>query len=81
MFKSEIKGIPCTIKVLSYSPYTPARITPDPWGSYPAEGGWVEWEILDGNGRKNPKIENLLDEKEREMIDEKVRIYLEGWNG
>lgn len=71
-FESTVCGIPCIIRVLSWEPHLPAKVSGPPEYCYPAEGGYGDWEILDRRGRPAPWLEKKLTDKERTRIDAEV---------
>ena len=72
MFSSRVAGIPCKVKVLSYSEELPMRITG--WGygdADPPEPEEFEFELLDRKGYPARWLENKLTE------DDEIRILQE----
>lgn len=65
-----INGIPCQIRVISYRPGSPMRITG--WGfgdAEPPEPEEIEWEVLDRRGYRARWLEQKLDDEEIQRIE------------
>ena len=68
-----VAGIPALAGVTSYTPLTQANTSaghPDNW--YPAEGGEVEFDILDRRGRPAPWLERKIDGQARDRLADEV---------
>jgi len=76
-FETRVCGIPCIVRVLSWEPYVPAKVSGPPEHCYPAEGGCGEWEILDTRGRLAPWLENKMTDKDHRLLSEKVFNHME----
>lgn len=63
-FDTTVCGIPCIVRVLSWEPYTPAKVHGPPEHCYPAEGGEGDWEILDRKGRPAPWLEKKMTDRD-----------------
>ena len=68
-FETRVCGIPCIVRVLSWEPYLPAKVSGPPEYCYPAEGGYGEWEILDSRGRPAPWLEQKMTDADRRKIE------------
>ena len=62
-FASRVQGIPCTIRVDSYSPGCAAS-----WDD-PGEGPEFEYTICDRRGRPAPWLDRKVDDTDRELIE------------
>lgn len=60
MYEIEIMDVPCLVKVLSYTPETPPRMTgtPDNWDA--GDDGELELEIYKPSGRRYHWMEEKL---------------------
>jgi hypothetical protein len=76
-FDTSICGIPCKICITYWEPYRPAVIRADPGDCHPAEGGYGEWEILDGHGRPAPWLESKMSLQERAAMSREVFNHME----
>jgi len=59
-------GLPAIARVHNFLPYIPAC-----W-HHPAEGGEVEWELLDRRGKPAEWLEKRMSNEERQRIDQEV---------
>jgi hypothetical protein len=78
LFPTRVNGIPCQVQVTHFTPVTPARTWGPPEQCYPAEGGELEFEILDRRGRHAPWLERYLDDKTIDRINEEHYIMRQG---
>lgn len=79
VFDSTVCGIPCQIGVLSYEPLVKGRYTGAPENCYPDEGGFGEYDVLDGNGRRALWLEKKIKDRDEERIQESIYAHMEGW--
>ena len=75
-FTSHVAGIPCRIRIGHCEPYIPARISGPPEYCYPAEGGEIEFDILDRRGRLAPWLASKMSVKDKDRIEEEVMAYM-----
>ena len=66
---ARIAGIPCRIRILSYTPGHPAKTNADPDSCWPQESPEIEYEVLDRRGRLAPWLEAKLTDKERAELE------------
>jgi len=72
---TRVSGIPCLIGVLSCEPYRPAYLWGPPENCYPAEGGEVEWVLLDRRGYQAPWLEKKLTKNDRARIEREIHQW------
>jgi len=73
MFDSRVSGIPCKIKVVSYSPGSPGR-TSGAWEDcYPEEDEELEFEVYDRRGRRALWLERKLRDEDYSRILEEYK--------
>ena len=77
--ETTVCGIPCIVKVLSWEPYVPAKVSGPPEDCYPAEGGYGNWELLDRKGRAAPWLEAKMTEQDRRVLEEELFNRMEGY--
>lgn len=70
--ETHIGGIPCVVRVLSWEPYVPAKISGPPENCYPAEGGYGDWEVLDRRGKPAPWLARKMTDQDVRRIDQEV---------
>lgn len=82
-FATRISGIPCQIKVTTYIPERPMRITgPGFEDTEPPEPGEFEYEVLDRKGYKAPWLKRKLkDSDDIRLHDEFKSRYYEDYYG
>ena len=77
MFDSRVSGIPCKIKVLSYSAGVPAKT----WGKYedcyPGEDEEIEFEVYDRRGRRAEWLERKLRDEDYCRILGELKAFQE----
>ena len=78
IFPSRVHGIPCQVQVTHFTPVIPARTSGPPEHCSPAEGGELEFEILDRRGRHAPWLERYLDDKTVSRIYDEHYIMRQG---
>lgn len=71
-FEARVNGIPCQIRVTHIVPPLPARTTghPDTW--LPADGGEIEYDVLDRKGRPAPWLRRKLRDRDEDAIYRRV---------
>lgn len=74
---SKVQGIPCIVRVTSWSANVPAQVSGPPERCYPAEGGESAWEILDRNGRPAAWLEKKMTDDDRYRIDAEIFNHME----
>lgn len=72
-----IQGIPCTIAVLSWTPYCPGNTWAAPENCYPDEGGEGEWGIWNRQGYRMEWLERRLTEDDRTYIEQLTFDHME----
>ena len=78
IFPTKVQGIPCQCAITSASPYVPARTSGPPELCYPEEGGEIEFELLDRNGRYAQWLHNKLTPNDQARIEEEAAIWIRG---
>lgn len=76
-FQTRVHGIPVIVRVTDWEPYREAKLWGPPEDSYPAEGGYGEWELLNLRGQPVRWLEKKLTYAEREDLDLKVFEFME----
>ena len=80
-FESRVAGIPCIIRVTSYSSGRPANIWGRPEDCYPEEYPEVEFQVCDRRGRPAPWLERKLDTKRWQELESRVFKELDRASG
>jgi len=75
-FNSHVCGIPCRIDIGYCEPFTPGRFTSIPEHCYPDEGGGIEFDVLDRNGRAAPWLERKLTPTDTARIEAEINAHL-----
>ena len=69
---TQIAGIPCQLRVTYWEDTIPAT-----WYT-PAEGGDMEFEVLDRRGYPAPWLERKLDAADRQRLELEVNRFFKG---
>lgn len=77
-FPTKVQGIPCLCEITSHSPYVPAKTWGPPENCYPEEGGEIEFELLDRNGRYAQWLHNKLTPEIQARIEEEASLWIQG---
>jgi hypothetical protein len=70
-------GIPCLVRVTHWVPWTPCRVTAEADDSYPEDGGYGDWEILDRNARPAPWLARKLTPGARAELEQEIFNHME----
>jgi len=76
-FNTRIRGIPCIIKVTSWDPYLPAKLSGPPEDCYPSEGGFGEFEVLTMRGSSASWLTKKLCDQEWDQLEMTVFEHME----
>lgn len=70
--EATIQGIPCLIKVTSFTPERPGRYCGPPEDCFPEEPAEFSYDVLDRRGRPAPWLERKMADADHERIGELV---------
>ena len=69
-------GIPCRIRILSYTPADPGRLFGPPEHCWPPAPEEMEWELRDRRGYPAPWLERKLTQSERAAIEQEIADWM-----
>lgn len=72
-----ICGIPCIVRINHWEPFIEGRYTGPYENSYPSEGGYGEYEILDRRGRRAEWLANKMSMSDEDKLQEEVFKFME----
>ena len=70
-------GIPCLVRVTNWVPWTACRVTAEADDSYPEDGGYGDWEILDLKARPAPWLARKLTPDTRAELEQEIFNHME----
>ena len=76
--ETEVRGVPCIIRVTSWEPYLPPKLSGPPDSCCQGEGGFGDYVILTRRGRPATRIEKKMSKLDRERLDLEVFEFVEG---
>jgi hypothetical protein len=73
----KVCGVKCFARILHWEPYRPAKTGAPPEDCYPAEGGYGDWELVDGEGTRLRLVEEEMTAQDREQLEQQMFDYME----
>ena len=70
-------GIPCLVRVTDWVPWTASRVTAEADDSYPEDGGYGDWEILDLKSRPAPWLARKMTAHDRAELEQEIFNHME----
>ena len=70
-------GVECVVRIHSWERYRPAKLGGAPEDCYPAEGGYGDWQLFDGEGDPLPLVEEQMTAVDRERLEQELFDYME----
>lgn len=70
-------GVDCMVRIHSWERYRPAKLGGAPEDCYPAEGGYGDWQLVDGEGDPLPLVEEQMTAYDREQLEQELFNYME----
>lgn len=74
IFPSRVNGIPCQVQITHFSPFIPAKTWGPPETCYEAEGGELEFSLLDRRGRHAAWLERYISPEVEAQIAEEYKV-------
>lgn len=68
-FRTTVCGIQCIIKIYSWEPYVPGKLSGPPEDCFPADGGYGDYDVCDSKGNKASWIVDKMDDDDRDVLE------------
>jgi hypothetical protein len=77
IFATEIRGVPCKVRVTYYVPADPGRTYGPPERCYPPQPAVVDFDVLDEQGRPDSALESRMDDADTRAVEQEAITAME----